>query len=60
MELHGGLIAASSPGLDQGATFIVQLPEVQQPHVDDVDFPADDRDTFVEPPGALNMKSAIS
>jgi two-component system CheB/CheR fusion protein len=26
VELHGGTIAASSPGLDQGATFVVRLP----------------------------------
>ena len=31
VELHGGTIEASSAGLNQGATFIVQLPVTRQP-----------------------------
>ncbi len=29
VELHGGSISAQSPGLDQGATFVVRLPRLQ-------------------------------
>jgi CheY-like chemotaxis protein len=32
VELHGGTIQASSPGLDQGATFTVTLPCVSERH----------------------------
>jgi signal transduction histidine kinase len=28
VELHGGRIAASSPGLGEGATFVVEIPAV--------------------------------
>jgi PAS domain S-box-containing protein len=31
VELHGGLIEASSPGTDQGATFLIELPVVHRP-----------------------------
>ena len=32
VELHGGTIQASSPGVHQGATFTVTLPSVSEPH----------------------------
>jgi signal transduction histidine kinase/DNA-binding response OmpR family regulator len=35
VELHGGSIEASSAGLNQGATFIVQLPVTRQPGASD-------------------------
>lgn len=34
VELHGGSIWASSPGLGEGSTFIVRLPRVQRPSVE--------------------------
>jgi len=30
VELHGGRIAASSPGLGKGATFVVEIPAVAE------------------------------
>jgi signal transduction histidine kinase/DNA-binding response OmpR family regulator len=35
VELHGGSIEAFSPGLNQGATFVVQLPVIRQPGASD-------------------------
>jgi signal transduction histidine kinase/DNA-binding response OmpR family regulator len=35
VELHGGTIEASSPGLNQGATFVMLLPVIRQPGVPD-------------------------
>jgi signal transduction histidine kinase/DNA-binding response OmpR family regulator len=35
VELHGGSIEASSPGLNQGATFVVHLPVTRQPGASD-------------------------
>ena len=35
VELHGGSIEASSAGLNQGATFVVQLPVTRQPGAPD-------------------------
>src|SRR5262249_115227 len=32
-ELHGGSVCADSPGLDQGATFVVKLPLITQTHM---------------------------
>lgn len=37
VELHGGSIEASSPGLNQGATFVVQLPVTRQPGASTLD-----------------------
>ena len=34
VELHGGSIFASSPGVGQGSTFVVRLPTLQRPPVD--------------------------
>jgi signal transduction histidine kinase len=31
IEMHGGRIAAASPGLGQGATFEIHLPRVERP-----------------------------
>lgn len=43
VELHGGIVRAESPGENQGATFIVQLPCMQQipPCFRDADLPLD-------------------
>jgi signal transduction histidine kinase len=35
VELHGGTIEAFSPGLNQGATFVVRLPVTRQPGASD-------------------------
>lgn len=40
VELHGGTIEAYSPGLNQGATFVVQLPVTRQSHPGASDAPA--------------------
>jgi signal transduction histidine kinase len=35
VELHGGEISVSSPGADQGATFIIRLPRVLEENARD-------------------------
>ena len=42
VEMHGGIVAAESLGDNQGATFIVQLPVIQQSTLD-VSAPTSDR-----------------
>jgi CheY-like chemotaxis protein len=32
VELHGGTVAASSPGVGGGTTFVVRLPRIERPH----------------------------
>jgi len=48
VELHGGSIEASSPGLEEGATFVVQLP-VRQFGVADDCSPSDGGDALLQP-----------
>ncbi len=60
VELHGGSIEASSQGVDQGATFIVQLP-VMQTDALDTPAPAGNCDDLLEPPPMeLSEKSEVS
>ena len=60
VELHGGSIEASSQGVDQGATFIVQLP-VMQTDALDTPAPAGNGDDLLEPPPMeLSEKSGVS
>jgi signal transduction histidine kinase len=53
VELHGGFIEASSPGPDQGATFVIELPVIHhgviKPALD-----AAPRDVIVEPSASLS------
>ena len=55
VELHGGSIEASSPGLNQGATFVVQLPVMQSERA-----LADDGDDLAAPSVEIREKSGVS
>ena len=49
VELHGGSIEASSPGLDQGATFLIELPLLQRANRVEPARSANGRQILIEP-----------
>ena len=59
VELHGGFIEASSPGIDQGATFVIELPVIHRADAVKVAPNSGPRDVIVEPSASFGHSGSV-
>ena len=59
VELHGGLIEASSPGTDRGATFVIELPVIHRAEAVKLAPNSVPRDAVVEPSPSFDRSGSV-